>query len=391
MLAVLAPGYLWLAAAGVAVLLGAHYIVLREPPGSILPTARFVPAGRLSVRRWARRPVDGLLLALRSAAVILVGAAFAHVRVQTPRAPLISIVLLDESSDAGDPVAAARAAQSLLTASSNRNSLAVLILFDTAATERPPGTLDSLLRQHPTANRAPGSLSTALIAGLRTAASLRYAADSLELTVISPALQSEADAATDSIRALWPGEIRLVRLAAQRGTSADPQSRWISASDRDWAPRAPADTVNAVTSGDIVVVDRFVRRWRYIGQGARVIARWVDGEPAAVERQQGRGCEREIAIPLPPPTDVANHTDLRDLLDVLRAPCGGSRSAAIWTPAPASVKGRSRVAAASFPAPDLAGTTSTRWLLAAALALLLIETALRRRTVAESHLAPAAT
>src|SRR5262249_29498905 len=160
---------------------------------------------------------------------------------------------------------------------------------------------------------------------------LRDAADSIELAIVSPLAEEELDAATDSVRALWPGAVRIVPVAISRaagrraaivviGSRGDPirlvvaQSRasptvWVvrgepSAADTawarsgravvlwpadgrpfGWAVRRDADTVGALIAGDVTVVAPFVRRTAFAGvRGAfqpttarrRVIARWVD-------------------------------------------------------------------------------------------------------------------
>src|SRR5260370_22370388 len=62
---------------------------------------------------------------------------------------------------------------------------------------------------------ARGNISAALIASLREASTLRAKVDSMELVIVSPLLDEERDAATDSIRKLWPGHARFVRIAAR--------------------------------------------------------------------------------------------------------------------------------------------------------------------------------
>jgi hypothetical protein len=73
----------------------------------------------------------------------------------------------------------------------------------------------------------------------------------------------------------------------------------------------------------IVTVAPFTRAREYRAPDGAVIARWVDGVPAAVERPLGDSCEREIAIGMP---DTREARQLRTALT--DAPCGGSTAVA---------------------------------------------------------------
>src|SRR5580698_11129312 len=74
----LAPAYL-IAGLGVAgAVLGLHFIVMRQPPSEMLPTARFIPLRPAQARTVERRPDDVPLLLARLAAIVLLGAAFAR-------------------------------------------------------------------------------------------------------------------------------------------------------------------------------------------------------------------------------------------------------------------------------------------------------------------------
>jgi hypothetical protein len=52
-----------------------------------------------------------------------------------------------------------------------------------------------------------------------------------------------------------------------------------------------------------------------------VIARWVDGEPAAVEKPDGTGCVRSVAIPVTPVGDFVIRRDFVRLVASLSRPC----------------------------------------------------------------------
>lgn len=113
----------------------------------------------------------------------------------------------------------------------------------------------------------------------------------------------------------------------------------------------------------------------------RVVARWADGRPAAVERPAGAGCVRTVAVRVPSVGDLALRPAFGRALAHLVAPCGPPRDLA---PLPPELRARLAgqgplLAAAPLraalapPAPDRTGAA----LLAAAALALLAELALR--------------
>jgi hypothetical protein len=64
------------------------------------------------------------------------------------------------------------------------------------------------------------------------------------------------------------------------------------------------------------------------GSNARVVARWIDGSPAAVERPIGEGCIRDVAIRVPDTGDVSISPGFRRIAEALTAPCGAMRESA---------------------------------------------------------------
>jgi hypothetical protein len=91
-------------------------------------------------------------------------------------------------------------------------------------------------------------------------------------------------------------------------------SAWMTSGDRAlvlWPPserplyaiaRVRLDLSGGVLSSEARVVSAFQRRWTFPAdsvRGIRVIARWADGEAAAVEKKMGAGCVRSVAIRLP--------------------------------------------------------------------------------------------
>jgi len=384
----LAPWYLLGAAAVAGATLVLHLLVTRLPPGMPWPTARFVPQGPAAVRRLHRRPVHPWVLLARLVAVLAVGAAFAGPVLAGGRSPRVRVVVADRSRAVGDSRAVIDSVRTLDGRGPVVPLAALVLLDDSSRVVTGPAITDSLERLRIGERR--GRISAGLIAGIRAAARWRDRADSIELVVVSPLRADEIDAATDSIRARWPGAIRLVRVAPR----ADPAGagatvRWPDDGHPPTAvARATVDTVGGLIAGSIVVIAPFVRRWALDAPGARVVARWVDGAPAAVERPVGRdGCVRDVAVALPTTGDVGVRPEVRRLVAALTAtPCG----AAIGAPAggdpttgmvgTSATAGTIRAAAARALEPASAASRSplAAWLLAVGAASLLAESWLRR-------------
>ncbi|NUS46754.1 MAG: hypothetical protein HOQ15_04085, partial [Gemmatimonadaceae bacterium] len=197
-----------LAAAG-AVLL--HLVARQRPAAYLFPTTRFIPDRRTLVSRVVRRPRDPVLLALRVGLLLSAAAAFARPVLTSSRQPRARVVMLDRSRAVASPAQALAQARSFISEGVSVR----MIAFDTAATLVPDAAgLDSLAADsRPRA--AMGSLTAALVAAERAASSLGATADTIELLVVSPIAAGELDAATDSVRARWPGRITLVRVAAR--------------------------------------------------------------------------------------------------------------------------------------------------------------------------------
>jgi hypothetical protein len=315
-----------------------------------------------------------------------------------------------------------------------------LVVFDSSARLVKGSARDSIDRL--TRADQDGALSPALITALRTASDHRTRADSFELVIVTPLKSGLMDAATDAIRELWPGRARVVRVAARadtafsasgfrvegppddpvrlaasltgapptetavrivRGAATAADSAWSAldghtlvrwpASDAPpgWTPHTPADTVGAIVSDGIALVGAFERRWRLEAPagaervGVRVAARWVDGEPAAVEHRVAMGCIRDVAFPVPAQGDLVLRPSFARMLRTLARPCDASVGGAALTPsALAALAGAGRLAAsAAIPRPDVVATPLVPWLLAAALFAALAELVVRRRTRVE--------
>jgi hypothetical protein len=420
----LAPSYLFASLAVAAAIVALHFIVTRQPRSAILPTARFVPDTRATTIAPARRPSDLLLMLLRVLLVLAAGAGLARPVFTPRRGAEARVILIDVSRSARDSTAIRDSVRAIY-----RNQDAV-VLFDSSARLATENVSDSIEALRPTGRR--GNVSAALITALRAGSALRDRADSLELVIVSPFAREELDAATDTIRKLWPGKARLVRVAAPAvDMAAAPSSLTISAAADDplavtvglakatatasgridrgnapgppggasvgpligWpastrprfaAPRTVRDTVGGVMAGDAVVVSTFDRQWSFPPdslRGAEVIARWVDGEPAAVEKPDGNGCVRSVAIPVTPIGDFVIRHDFVRLVAAFSRPCSQITSLIPADPAVvAKLEGKDGLAPRSAfqPLTD-AHSDLAPWLFALAIAAAIAELFVRRR------------
>ncbi|MFL5486924.1 MAG: BatA domain-containing protein [Gemmatimonadaceae bacterium] len=419
----LAPGFLIASLALAAGIVALHFIVTRQPRAGILPTARFVPDTPATTVAAARRPSDLLVLLLRVLLVVAAGTGLAKPVLTPSRGAQGRVILVDVSRSTRD----ARAIRD--TARAWWRPQDAMVLFDSSAWLLGGDVADSLRALAPTVTR--GNLSGALIAALRAASSLRDHADSLALVIISPFATEEFDAATDSIRQLWPGRATLVRIpnatgdtvsvigqlgiradtgdvlsvtvgiARSRSTnralidrgnatgSSEPRDdiliAW-PASDRPRfaVQRSVTDTVGGVIAGDARVVAPFVRQWSFPPdsvRGAEVIARWADGQAAAIEKSNGGGCTRSVAIPVSEVGDFAIRRDFIELVATLSGPCISTKALVPAEPARvARLEGKGELA----PRQAFATVTDTHsalapWLFAVAIAAAIGELFVRRR------------
>jgi hypothetical protein len=424
-----------------------HLISFRSPGTEPLPTARFVPDRDVRARRLKVRPQDLLLLALRIGVVMAVGLGLARPRIRPLARQVVRIVAVDRSRGVTEIGQVSDSAQRLLGEGDR------LILFDSAARLVADHALDSLRGMRPSGRR--GSLSAALVVALRTASLIREEADSMEVDLISPFIGDEIDDATDSVRALWPAAIGLVRVPARRETrrasetvevldaaSDDPlrvalgeshdtgretvhivrrasaalDSAWVRVGPRvlilwpdeaaaqqelsllgsPWTVRSKQDTVGAVSAAGAVVVAPFVRyasidtRRQSAGVAAsptpeeqgRVVARWVDGEPAAVERRAGQGCIRTVAIPVPRRGDLVLTPRFARLAASLTGPCDGPEATSLSDARLESLARptlRRRAAASTMAGTQPVSSSWVVWLLGLGLAGILTERLVRDR------------
>jgi hypothetical protein len=307
-------------------------------------------------------------------------------------------------------------------------------MFDSSARVVAGNAIDSIRAAGFT--RVRGNLSAALVAAMRAGSSLRDRADSIELVIVSPFAAEELDQATDSVRSLWKGRARLVNVRGNsadslRGSTAleitttanDPlqitalKSRDLpgatglivrsgfvdpaKASDRaliQWpaaerprfaVERSVRDTIGGVTAGDALVVAAFERRWRYPEdsiRGSEVVARWIDGQPAALETATATGCVRSVAVPVAPVGDLVIRHDFVRFVAALAGDCG-SRTAMRTADAQAVARlaGSGGLASrdAFRPRGDIRSDLAP-WLLGIAIAAAIAELFVRRRKTADA-------
>jgi hypothetical protein len=427
------PGFLIAAFSLAALVVGLHFILTTDPKAAPLPTARFAPERPVREKSRALRFNDLLLLLVRVSLILVVGAALAGPVLHPRRRALARILVVDRSRSVASASEVADSARGMQPGD-------MLVLFDSSVTVVREGGRDSLAMLRRSTRR--GRLAPALIAALQLASEMHENADSLELTIISPLTGRELDAATDSVRALWPGAIRLVPVTAEtdtvpqstsmlsgaaddplrlalpagrgpetvrivRATPGSADSAWAKMGGRvliewprgtalarltaPWVARAASDTVGAVSAGDVVVVAPFVR-YAALGPiataradaGERVVARWVDGEPAAIERRLGTGCIRTVTLDVPALGDLVLQPRFERLVASLTEPCGGAQPSAPASRAQLAAlrgaDGQGRAAGRAFAAPEAVRVPLAPWLLAAALALATSELVMRRRT-----------
>lgn len=428
----------WILALGVAAAAGVvalHLLSTQRPPVRPLPTARFVPASELRAVSRSSRPTDLLLLALRVLAVLLIAAAFAQPIPDAPGPAVRRIVALEWTTALADVDATRRRAQALLGEGD------ALVVFDTAARVVPTDALATLAP--PTVRAA--ALSPMLVAVRDAAATIARGADSLAVTVLGGFPAEAWDAATDALRATWPGRVEvqtletavdgatfpdvqvlpadaddpvaaaIATLAAAPGTAADAatsepsvpsatrvvrlrrrvvlpeDSLWLAGTPgavllqwpRDTGAALAPDGVFASLGAEAALVAPLARRELAEvrdGTSSRVVARWRDGAPAVTERAAGQGCLRDVGVGVPERGDVTLRDPFLHWLAVLLEPCGGRRTAPAADALRDRLAGSGPLAVASAFERERGSSPLAAWLLAAALAALVVEQVLRRST-----------
>jgi hypothetical protein len=352
---VLAPGWIAIAAVASVAVAAIHLIAWRQPRAVKLPTARFVPDE--PARRAARtvRPADPALMALRIVILMAGGLALARpTMTPDPRGQATVIAI-----EAGGDTAALRDSMRAI----ERSDRTAFVVFDTTAT-----VYADEAEAWSAAGREPAvaSISVGLVAAIREAHRLARDHESVLLVLASSFARRHFDDATRSIRDTWQDSIRVVRMPASeqsepavtvetRATGDDPVVGGIllarangllrgaarvvrdsvMAADNAWAeagrtlvvwPRSTVRTesVDGVHAGGFTAIGHYLRGPAV--DSGRVIARWVDGTPAAFEVSRGAGCVRSIGFDVPDAGDFVLTPSFQRLLSVLVAPCGDAHA-----------------------------------------------------------------
>lgn len=364
MIELAAPGFLVAGAALALVPLALHMLARTPPERRALPTARFLTVDRRTRLRM-RRPSDLLLLALRMALLVLLGAAFARPEWLPERSGESVVVLLDAGADMApvwdDALAATR---------ERLGEGGTLVTFDTAALihRDPTVALDSLQQAGPGA--ADASYLAAL-RGARAAARSLPAESAAAVLVTRPRWGAWSPGVVIAREAAWRGRIEVVNLEASdadgdRDRDADgaedqgPRSAAVVGDDDHplrpyataalqalgYAPGADsaADLVvllpgssdgasgPAVSAASRVVVlggsarsagapprtrgrlvlpgghhlEGWIPTAGVTADGARIVAVWEDGRPAAAARDQSGSCIAHLAAEPVAPTVAAD-------------------------------------------------------------------------------------
>jgi hypothetical protein len=443
----LAP--IWLAAAaivGMGVVI-AHLFTATVPPQDVLPTVRFVPEGTPMTVLRSRRVSDLLLLFLRLLAVTLLGLALAGAHVRRDAPPRVVVVDLSRAvasvAELRDSVqaltadgvffvafdAAARAvsrdALATLSVSTSRGSLSAglvaahravahvsdgrdrteLVIVSPLVREAVDSATAPLLALWEGPVRlvrvAPGFADTVSRVEIRTTGDDPVdAALGSRLSAVGP--QNRSPRAPTRLRRVpdrEPRNVRVVRTLPTRADSAWARDSagvlvlWPTEARGVLTPRAVADSQGGVAGRRDVVVAGMGRQ--YQPRAGRVLVRWVDGTPAATEMPLGRGCVREVAIPVDAAGDLALRASFRGIAQSLAEPCGGARDfrpvvipstagvipSTAHAPSERSDEGRNLQLSNSMQIPRFARDDNALplWLAVFALAVLIAEQLLRSR------------
>lgn len=234
------PWVLWVTAAAVAGVIGAHLLSVGRPPALRLPTARFVPDGERAAVSRTRTPRDAWLLLLRVLALVAAGLAFAGARCATSRVPVARLLVLD--GRARDTASAWR--EALAAAVADRRPVSGVVWRDgptvVRSTPLTPSAVDSVVSSVTSSTQWPGALSGsqsgtlagALLRARRAAPVAARGADSLLLEVVTPLRTDATSDALAAVRRTWPGHVT-VRVVADEGARAT-RDTLMSAPDVPW-------------------------------------------------------------------------------------------------------------------------------------------------------------
>ena len=349
-----------------------HLLSVERPKLLLLPTARFVAAGKARSVARTTRPADLKLLALRVLALLAVALAAAGLRLGSGGPAALQIVVGDS---------ALRSDSSQWMPELEALSKESVAKFGTADTRHMLWVPD--LAADPGTGLVLAQKEAAVIAGkqrqlrelelvfllpervrsLRKWQAWRASWDGL-IPVISPASEQVPETRSDPLVTVlgstaddpvrFAAGVEASRLAEaepmsaaarvfiQRDSSTLPDSlfrpgtvivRWPERGDA--AGREKQDTAvaaGAVSSFETALVAPFEREYlrdkepAAIGAGAghaeRPIMWWADGVPAAVESERSGACVRDVHLRIPSGSDLLSSEAARGLWKTLLAPCG---------------------------------------------------------------------
>lgn len=450
----------WLFGVAMAAALGItalHFLSVRQPRVMLLPTARFVPEREARAVARQARPSDVALLLLRVLALLAAGAALAGARCGAPQTRLSTIIVIDEArrvdsaalvsravaaggvrdvadawsptvlwvdgvaNDPGVAIAAAireSARQAQANASLAELSLAVVMPetvgsregWDAWRSQWPArihivrsaranvSTTGSRSQPRPGTVRvvhAPGAVATARGTDIVDAAFAARGSvgargalgDSVDVVVFRSGTHDRGRANSANANSANANSARVTILWPVSGVPAG------------WTAAPAQDSVSALVAAGTALVAPWLRTALppALSDSVRALAWWSDGVAAAVERQRGPSCVREVAIAVPE-GDLLLSPAADGLMRALYAPCGG-RGVAAPRDGPTSNSSQPGLAALSAYAPasrfrdGVASSRATRpaWLATALLALalvaLLVEHVVRRASSASASAA----
>jgi hypothetical protein len=434
----LAPGFLVAALAVAAAIVALHFIVTRQPRAALLPTARFVPDTPATTVARARRPSDLLLMLLRVLVVLAAGAGMAKPVLTPKRGAQARVILVDVSRSARDSsairdsvravyrggdavvafdsstrvldgdigaaidslrptirrgnlsaavIAALRAGSSLR----ERADSLELVMVSPFASEEFDAATDGIRKLWPGKARLV-RIGQPTVDGESMTGKLEITADVNDPLRITATLASESATGNGQRetgnRKQETGNALIVRNTAEElkpSNGAGALIHWPASSRPKFAvPRNAKDTVGGVMAPETAVISAFERQWTYPRDslaGGEVIARWVDGEPAAIEKPNGPGCVRSVAIPVTPIGDLVIRNDFVRLVASLTRPCAQTTALIPAGPAViAKLEGKGGLAPrhAFQPVRD-ARSDLAPWLFALAIAAAIAELFVRRR------------
>ncbi|MYE00515.1 MAG: hypothetical protein F4Y03_04440 [Alphaproteobacteria bacterium] len=286
------PWFFWASCGAAAGAVALHVISweLREPVP--FPTLRFVPEREVIAAELNYRLSDLKLLLLRLAIVLLLGLALAQPFWVAPDSEA-RVVLVDVSAAvARDDAWRERVGEVVAGTDS-------LIAYADAPSRIEADGLDGAFAAESAAPPAPvGNLSAALAAAIQEDETLKNRAETVSLTILSPFPLASFDAATNRLRALWQGPLETMRVppaepAAMAETlgATSVALHWDgsagSSRESPWQLKDAPDRAEGILTPVATLVAPFERKWQLADADAsdlRVVATWLDGAPAAVER-----------------------------------------------------------------------------------------------------------